>query len=535
MKLKGLDHLGEWNPQMFRELKGLLKPRNLFLTVASSLIVQFLILMVFSQQHCLKYEVGGTTCAQLDWNFQWLFVFRTLNWLVPFLMLVCGFYLIVSDIAKEGRRGTLNFIRLSPQSSQSILSGKILGVPALVYLWVALATPLHLGSALAAGVPFLWLLGIYTLWGVGCCLFYSTACLYSLQWNSPQFEPKSLAGAGSLIACFLSIPYIGVLDFSLEGYLSDFGSGYGIGNWKWFLLPLSHQPALAWIWTLITLSVGTYWIWQAGNRIFRNSSATLLSKGQSYWLVGSFQVWLLGFVLPELGSVSSVSTDAQFAIGCFFLFGLNPGLFLVLNAALSPHRQALQDWARYRRDSRSRSKGFWNRSLVKDLVWGEKSPALVAIAINLLITSVIWVPWILLWSYKGGHHEDLKIQLALIGLLFTINSTLLYAALAELMVFVKKLNQTLLTACLVGAVCLLVLFLGIEPLKMSILWVLSPWPAIAFVKPIEATAFFLGFLAQLAILGLLTLQLTRQLQKAGESTSKVLFAESPSLPTGRVR
>ncbi len=530
MELTGLDQLGEWNPQLFRELKGLFKPRNLFLAVASSLGVQFLILMSFSQQHCLKYDVGST-CAQIDWNIQWQLVFRTLNWIVPFLMLVCGVYLIVSDLGKEGRRGTLNFIRLSPQSSQSILSGKILGVPALVYLWVALAIPLHLGSALATGVPLLWLLGLYTLWGVGCCLFYSTACLYSLQRSSPQCEPKSLAGVSSLLACILGLPYISLIDFSFEGYRS----GLEMGNWKWFLLPLSHQPALALAWMLITLSVGTYWMWQAGNRIFRNPSATLLSKGQSYWLVGSLQVWMLGFVLPEFGSVSSVSSDAQFAIGCFFLFGLNPGLFLVLNAALSPHRQALQDWARYRRDSRSRSKGFWNHSLMNDLVWGEKSPALVAIAINLLITAVIWVPWIVLWSYNSGHQEDFKIQQALIGLLLTINSTLLYAALAELMLFIKKSKQTLWVTGSVGTVLVSVLVVGTEPLKTPLLWVLSPWPAIAFVKPIEATAFFLGFLAQLAILGLSTLQLTRQLQKAGESTSKVLFAESLSLPNGGVR
>lgn len=528
MKLKGLDQLGEWNPQLFRELKGLFKPRNLFLTVASSLVVQFLTLMVFSQQHCLKYEAVGGACAQLDWDIQWQFVFRALNWLVPFLMVVCGFYLIVSDMGKEGRRGTLNFIRLSPQSSQSILSGKILGVPALVYLWVALAIPLHLGSALAAGVPLLWLLGIYTLWGVGCCLFYSTACLYSLRWSSPQCEPKSLAGAGSLLACFLAIPYISVIDFSLDGYRL----GFGIGNWNWFLLPLSHQPALACAWMLITLSIGTYWIWQAGNRIFRNPSSTLLSKGQSYWLVGSLQVWLLGFVLPELNSASSAT---QFGIGCFFLFGLNPGCFLILNGALSPHRQALQDWARYRRDSRSTRQGFWNRSLVKDLVWGEKSPALVAIAINLVITLVIWVPWMLLWLHKDGQRGDATVQLALIGLLLTINSTLLYAALAELMLFVKKSKQILWAGGIVGAVTVLALVLGTEGLKMPFLWVLSPWPVIALVSQTEPAVFFLGLLAQVAILGLLTLQLTRQLKKAGESTSKVLFAQSPSLPTGGVR
>ena len=387
---------------------------------------------------------------------------------------------------------------------------------------------MHLGSALAAGVPLLWLLGIYTLWGVGCCLFYSTACLYSLLWSSPQCEPKSLAGAGSLLACVLAVPYISAIDFSLEVYRS----GFGLGHWNWFLLPLSHQPALAFAWILITLSVGTYWIWQAGNRIFRNLSSTLLSKGQSYWLVGSFQVWLLGFVLPELNSASS---DTEFGIGCFFLFGLNPACFLILNGALSPHRQALQDWARYRRDSRSTRKGFWNRSLVKDLVWGEKSPALVAIAINILITLVIWVPWMLLWSLKSGHQVDLKIPLALIGLLLTINSTLLYAALAGLMVFMKKSKRRLGAAGIVGAVIVLVSVVGTQGLKMPFLWVLSPWPAIAFIGQMEPVTFFLGLLAQVAILGLLTLQLTRQLKKAGESTSKMLFAESPSLPIRGVR
>ncbi len=55
---------------------------------------------------------------------------------------------------------------------------------------------------------------------------------------------------------------------------------------------------------------------------------------------------------------------------------LNLLLFLCLIAALSPHRQVLQDWARYRKQRVFTRKSFWNRALVQDLIWSEKSPAI---------------------------------------------------------------------------------------------------------------------------------------------------------------
>ena len=147
----------------------------------------------------------------------------------------------------------------------------------------------------------------------------------------------------------------------------------------------------------------------------------------------------------------------------------------------------------------------------------------------LMILAGVVIPLLMLNFMSSG------VLAGIIGLLLTINSTLLYAALAGLMVFMKKSRQRLGVAGIVGAVIVLALVLGTQGLKMPFLWVLSPWPAIAFIGQMEPVTFFLGLLAQVAILGLLTLQLTRQLKKAGESTSKMLFAESPSLPIRGVR
>jgi hydrogenase-4 membrane subunit HyfE len=194
--------------------------------------------------------------------------------------------------------------------------------------------------------------------------------------------------------------------------------------------------------------------------------------------------------------------------------------------ALSPHRQACTEWVRYRHQNRSTQKGLVKRSLVQDLISGEKSSALVAIAINLLITTAIWVPWILLWGDETSP-QMIKTQQLLLGWLLTMTSTLLYAALIELMVFVKALRW--LVGIALTGVALLVLqlvlasVLGIVPLNMPLLWVLSPVPAIA-VAFSPATTIFLAWLAQVAILGVFTLGLVRQLHKAGESTSKALLA-----------
>ncbi|MFB8792632.1 MAG: hypothetical protein U7123_28250 [Potamolinea sp.] len=517
MRLTLLNQLGEWNPQFFREIKGQFKTRNLLLVVASSFVTQFLLMMVSSRQECIRYV--GSNCAQYNQHIEWVFIFRTLNWILPLLLLICGVYLLIGDVGKEERKGTLNFIRLSPQSSQSILTGKILGVPFLLYLAIALTIPLHFVAGAADNKPLLGILGIYLLWGVGCALFYNAALLYTLQ-CSASCEPKSLAGAGSLLAFFLASLYISIIDFSFNWY----GSGSDFNGWQWFFLPLGSQSLLAFAWLLITVSVASYWFWQATNRRFRNSNATLLSKGQSYWLVCSLQIWLLGFALS-----GSNSNDSQLFIGGFALFVFNPISMLIVNAALSPCRQVLQDWARYQHQGNSPQ----NKSLLQDLIWGEKSPPLLAIALNLLITVAIWLPGIFLQPQQVWSNGELTMPKLLLGLLMTMNAVLIASAITQFILLMKATTRNLFAVGTVSVVIVLPLValevVGIELLKFPFIWLLSPLPIIG-LGTASATTVFLGLLTQFGVLGLLVLQLTKTIRKMGESGSKALLTERRLLP-----
>lgn len=517
MELKRLNQLGEWNPQLFRELKGQLTTRNLFLGITISLVCQVFLLLVTSEM------VGDSTNS---WYIRWENLFIILSWIPPFLLLTCGVYLLMSDLGKEEHRGTLNFIRLSPQSSQSILLGKMLGVPAVLYLGIIIALPLHFSSALAVNFPLGWLLEMYLLWGVGCGLLYSSAFLMTLL-HGAKNGIQALAWSGSFLGFMFGSVYIYVINVIFDSS----GSSNGLGNWYWFSLPVGYSPQLIFLWMLITLSVATYWIWQAANRIFRNPNSTVVSKSQSYWLVASFQLWLLGFCVPPLNEVAS---DSQSFLGGLVLFVLNPLGFLCLSGVLSPRPQALRDWARYRHTSDFTDKKLLNRSLIQDLMWGEKSPALVAIAINFLLTAAIWLPWILLGLGQVESSQDFTAPGALLGLLLTLNVILIYVAIAQVMVFMSRWQQS---AWIVGTVGVLVggllaiwATMGMSPLDMPFLWLLSPLPILAFTNA-TATTIFLGLLTQVSILGLLTLQLTRQFRKMGESTSKRLFTQSASLPS----
>ncbi len=520
-----IDRLGEWNPQLFRELKGRFTPRSLLIAVSCALIGLLSIFLICSESRCQAYATGRT-CLQYGWDIDWRQMFRMLNWMLPLTLLVGGVYQLSNDLAKEEHRGTLNFIRLSPQSSQSILIGKILGVPVLIYLGIGLVLPFHLGAGLASGIPLAWLLGLYTLWGAGCCLLYNLAFFYTLllsAQNNSISTPNSIAGSGSLIACFLAFPYIGILASSFNWY----DKVYQVWQWHWFFLPIGGNLLLVYVWMLMTLSVGNHWIWQAVNRRFRNPNTTLLKKSQSYGLVTCCQLWLLGFVLP---GQHSVVLDSRLTLGLSWLFYFTPVLFFLLIAALSPSRQSLLDWSRYRHQTNTEA----NRSIWQDLVWSEKSPALVAITINLLITAAIWVPWMLLfpeevWVRQG----DLPIQQALLGLFLSANIILIYGAIAQLMLLSKHSKSGFRAAGTVVTLTILPLVVGgglaLEGIKFPLVWVFSPLPILTFIQGSTITALF-GLLAQVVILGLLTAQLTRKLQQAGESASKALFvANSPNL------
>jgi hypothetical protein len=163
-----MNRLGDWNPQLLREYRGRVKTRSVLAAVALSAIAQVFFLLIFSQESYLtSQEKWSNLCVSL-------------TWILPYALFTVGSYYLVSDLTQEEKRGTLNFIRLSPYPASKILLGKLLGVPALPYLTIALFIPLHFVSALGAGISLLFMLSFYVLLIAGCIFCYSAAMLYGL-------------------------------------------------------------------------------------------------------------------------------------------------------------------------------------------------------------------------------------------------------------------------------------------------------------------------------------------------------------------
>jgi hypothetical protein len=229
---------------------------------------------------------------------------------------------------------------------------------------------------------------------------------------------------------------------------------------------------------------------------------------------------IVGFSCQQLGSDSGLET---FFLNFALLLVFNLVLFVGLIAGLSPQRQALQDWARYRHQNLSSHK----QNIWQDLIWGEKSPAIVAVGINLAISAVILMPWVLFWAASNYKRA------AFLSLVLSINMILIYAGITQLLLLMKAQKPGIWAASTVGGLIIfppiILQVLSLQPHKQPILWLFSAfgWAA---VKDASTTAVLMAVLGQWLGLTLLGLQLRRQLQKAGESSTKSLLG-GRTLPT----
>ncbi|MBD1862005.1 MULTISPECIES: hypothetical protein [Trichocoleus] len=506
MTAQWLDRVGDWNPQLFRELKGRLTRQSAFLVTLAALLLQFLL-------GSLVFESGSDPVP----------VFRILNWLLPMMLFVLGTVLLMTDLEQEERRGTLNFIRLSPQTSQSILLGKLLGVPVLVYLGAALLVPMHIWSTLAANVSLSFLVSFYGLLGVACAFIFSLALLSAFVGRFSAGQTNSLGSTSALVTAllvglaFLPI-YMNWNQLTVWSvWLSGLDTG-GVNDLQWFFLPIGGSPAIAHSFTLLNAGLGIYWIWHILNRCFRSPTSALLSKRYSYLMTAHVELLLLGFLVQS--SVSLNATSDWFSVLlCFSLVNLI--WFGVLMLLLSPQRQALLDWARYRHAMTDMASGARQRSLISDLIGGDKSPVLVAMLLNFGLVAAILGTWVFLAS---GEAQKLRL---LAGLLLSFTLLAIYVAIAQFATLAKSRQHTLQVAVAIGGVALLpplllVLAAQGEPTHAKELMLFSPllW---LVLDDVSATAIALSLLGQLGLLGLLTFRFTQKLTELGASETKALL------------
>ncbi len=547
----------EFNPQLLREIKGKINGRNIFITSLLSMLMQLFVVAFYLGQlpdinrlnpqysrYCLgarpKYSIEYLCEHQLgiweiNWNLFWHDIFIFSSIVSVFILLIIGTYMIIADLVKEENTGTLNFIRLSPQSASNILLGKILGVPILIYFFSASIFPLHFISGLAANIPWYLILLFDLVVIASCALFYSFSLLFSLV-KTRQGELKSWI-ATFVIALFVFIttaiffqdpPYNFFLINSVAEWLlfnpvialpylldpisvpSDLVNYLNIGAMGELLFygqPLWTKANTGISFILLNYCLWTYWFWQGSTRLFHNPNNTIFSKKQSYWITGWFVVRALGFTLQNDGYV----TFENFMMLQCLLFVM----FLGLIAALSPHRQTLYDWARYRHKLSKHGK-----LLGKELVFGEKSPSIVAIAINAFIATSIIVMGLMLFPFTA------QTTAVMWGLILTMGIILFYAVIAQWMLLMKSNKRVIWTSITLSFLIIIppILFVTAEATvqELPLVWLFSFMPAIA-IEHTSNSALLLGVLGQWLAISLVSLQLVNKLRQAGRSETQKLL------------
>jgi hypothetical protein len=541
-----IDRVGNSNPQIFRELKERLTVRNIGVTVFASLVIQGFIFLYFNgqipfpayvkypkphtlveihsnycnfsnnnynyqDQLCKLNEAGNYT---INWQVWWSNIFICSSWILGLGLMLGSVYLLVADLIQEEKRGTLNFIRLSPQSAREIFIGKILGVPILVYLSAALIIPLHLGSGLTAGADILLLTGWYIAIGSLWFLCSSAAVLYVLL------------GGLQAIVTVLAVAYpIGIVIFVLNQFASatinkeDWFKHADNEYLSWFGLKVFSSAIGFYAFMSSSCALASYWVWEALERRYLNPTATMISKKQSYLINVCFQILVAGFAIPLIFRPSYLSAINGFAVMDFMALAL-------LIPMLLPSKQALQDWSRYRRERVTHpQRKFWQRELVQDLLFNDQSPTLLAIAVNSGMAMLLWVP-ISIVTFRTPS-DGIRF---LAGGCLATSLILIYAVIAHLGLFLNLKKRNLWMVAVLGG--LMILPLGVtyilSPIHSptgiaAIVLLFSPFAPIGMMG-LAGGSILATFGAQLAILGILTRQLQRKLQISGQSQTKELLA-----------
>ncbi|MCA2658073.1 MAG: hypothetical protein IM496_05915 [Microcystis sp. M049S2] len=553
-----IDRLTETNPQIMREWQGRLTPKNISIASIISLVGQLLVYLYYQNllpvaagfsRYCTAnppnnndyYPYSGIKYCIQDLNGEWMIISR-LWWLDIFTflsitgifaLLVVGTYQLIADLSGEERRGTLNFIRLSPQPAKTIFIGKIFGVPILLYLVCLLALPFHLGAGLLAGIPLSLILAFYAVLIASCAFFYHAALSFALAtpWLG-GFQPW-LGSATVLIFVFYSsiftlsgyggsrtpfdwlilfnpsffLPYLVKSTFLPPDAVRYLGISQ-IFDLRWYGQSLWQSVIVGISLILLNFALCTYGLTRVIQRRFHNPLATLVSKPQSYWMMGCFSAISLGFVFQTL--------EPSYLFDNFVILSVFVAIFgLLILFALTPPRQTLQDWTRYRH-----LQGKKGISLGKALIFGEKSPSTLAMAVNLAIAILFILPAI----FIAPLHQY-KLATAA-GFLLAMNMILVYAAIAQLLMLASTNKRALLAAISIG---ILIIFpflcfavLRVDPSQSPLLWFFTFLP-IAATKYATFPSFALAIFSQWLGLTLVGWQINRQLNRLGASATKALM------------
>ncbi|MGI0493367.1 hypothetical protein ACN4EG_16415 [Alkalinema pantanalense CENA528] len=475
-----LNQIGDRNPQLLREWRGRLQVRSFLVTLGLVVLAEVLFAASYINRlpgpdrayssFCLNGDYSPN--CLIDWSKWWLSMFRDLNWLMPFAIFLPGIYGLITDINQEQQRGTLNFLRLSPRSSQNILLGKLLGVPSLLYIALLVAFPLHAYVALHVPNGLGFLISYYAVFGLTGAVLFTAALFIGFSGRGGQNTPMAWVSGNALAGLALAgafvIPSLWTWNsVTVWNFFPQFLTTWNDGpasRIDWFTIPINRNPFLATLFTLSNLAIVTFLIWRILQRSFRNPKTTLISKRQSYGIVGYAAVLMVGFAMQSDYVTGKLSQDYWLGIMGLLISTMTFG-FLPLLLSLSIPRQMALDWLQVRkaislqhREQTGRWPSPWRKAAISDLIWGDKSPGITAIAINLLLVSIaFFLPLSFVETFDRFR--------AFVGLGLGVALVLIYGLIVQWMLLLQTPKRTIWA---VGSLSFAVLFPPLAALILAI-------------------------------------------------------------------
>jgi len=491
-----------------------------------------------------------------NWHSWYRDVFIALSGVMVLPLMGIGSFLLTSNLVEEQRRGTLNFVRMSPRSALTVLSGKLLGVPICLYLAIAAMFPLQTLIGLAAGFSGAHLIGFDIALLSQTAILYMLALLLGLTPRAPMLMSLmpwlvavgglSVQGLMALLTRQMWDGYTPATPLNWAVLFSPLGSaGYFIDLGQWVdaahsfdwsgsappFQPAAQQRALSifrvnfWEYTGLTVLHAGGWglvLGHALQRRFAHPTQALLARRYSYGLTGVFMVMILG-----VSATAVESYDLFPVLFCIAVFCVFYGLVLVLS--LTCDRQTLQDWARFR-TARLPHQG--RLPLGPDLLIGDTSSPVLAIGLNLLLMVTLFSAWFLL------HHRaflNTKLELwSLVGSVALCVGSIFFAVLTSQVLLLTQRQKGWFwfssigsMSCLLFPALTLAIGVGLVPARLSGM-------AIGGLPPEVAV-----FIMPLSLMGGLTLMLAvlhwRQLVLVGRSEYQQLVMGDRAATSQRLR
>jgi hypothetical protein len=462
------DTIGDWNPQLLRELKSRVSWRSVSLAMLLSIGLQVLIVInkfnkilpnindryqsyckAFTGQKCAVDAMGNPV---ISWPTWWGDVSVDISQAMFVGLLVVGVYALASNFKQEKKRGTLNFLRLSPQKARSIIVGKLLGLPALVYLGVLCAVPLQMYAAHSAQIARANVLA-WDLAMLGLGIFFYLGAVLATLWS----------GILPIVLTAITVP----MSYTFVSLSLRWHGQYAENSvLQWYGIKFINHP-LAFLLMAAMSALGIYWIYKAIEHRYHQPTGAVLSRLQSYVWSFTYHLFLLGFCTsyrydPSTNKladrlsfdfrlhtyVGNGSNDTVYGYlpSVYWLMFL--GWFLLLIPALLPSKQSLTDWHRKRQEKQR----WW-----KTRLWDDHSPVTLAVLVNLMIASLVWI----LPTIIASSQSLLTIvPLLLTSFLITANFMAIFATIAHLLLFSSSFYRRIWKFGLLGLNLLLAAICG---------------------------------------------------------------------------